>query len=105
MAAARPRPRRAGAGDLVNVGCSADVTIAELAALVQTAVGHRGPIVWDASKPDGTPRKLMDISRLTALGWRARIRGFAGNFDADTRPDWCGAPIRLLGFVLLRQLT
>ncbi len=55
-------------GDLVNVGCGSDVTIAELAALVQTAVGHRRPIVWDASKPDGTPRKLMDISRLAALG-------------------------------------
>ena len=56
---------------LVNVGSGEDQTIAALAALVQRIVGHRGDIDWDATKPDGTPRKLMDVTRLQALGWRA----------------------------------
>lgn len=60
-------------GDFVNLGTGTDVTIRELAGLVQQAVGHRGEIRWDASKPDGTPRKLQDVSRMTALGWTARI--------------------------------
>jgi GDP-L-fucose synthase len=70
-------------GDLVNVGCGTDVTIRELAAMAQRTVGHRGAIVWDASKPDGTPRKLMDVSRLAGLGWTARIgleQGMAGAY-------------------------
>ena len=57
----------------VNVGTGSDVTIAELAGLVADAVGYRGTIEWDTSKPDGTPRKLLDVSRLEGLGWRARI--------------------------------
>lgn len=57
----------------VNVGTGTDVTIAELAALVARTVGHRGPVTWDRDKPDGTPRKLLDVSRLTALGWTPRI--------------------------------
>ena len=55
---------------LVNVGSGEDLTIRELAEVVQRVVGHRGPIEWDPSKPDGTPRKLMDVARLQALGWR-----------------------------------
>jgi GDP-L-fucose synthase len=58
-------------GTLINVGCGADLTIRELAELVQRVVGHRGEVRWDATKPDGTPRKLLDVSRLQALGWRA----------------------------------
>jgi len=50
------------------------VTIRDLAELVRRIVGYEGTIEFDASKPDGTPRKLMDVSRLTALGWRALIR-------------------------------
>jgi GDP-L-fucose synthase len=57
---------------LVNIGCGTDVRIAELAQLVKTTVGYEGEIVFDRSKPDGTPRKLMDVSRLTAAGWRAK---------------------------------
>jgi GDP-L-fucose synthase len=57
----------------VNVGTGTDVPIAELAALVADVVGYDGPVTWDATKPDGTPRKLLDVSKLTALGWRARI--------------------------------
>jgi len=59
--------------DLVNVGTGTDVTIKEATETVAAIVGFRGRIVWDATKPDGTPRKLMDVSRLAALGWRARI--------------------------------
>ena len=58
--------------DLINVGTGTDVTIRELTEIVAAAVGYTGRIVWDATKPDGTPRKLMDVSRLTALGWQAR---------------------------------
>ncbi len=55
----------------VNVGTGTDVTIRELAALVGKTVGFRGELVFDTSKPDGTPRKLLDVGRLHALGWRA----------------------------------
>lgn len=58
-------------GPLVNIGCGEDVTIRELAQTVMDVVGFEGGIIFDASKPDGTPRKLLDVSRLTALGWRA----------------------------------
>jgi GDP-L-fucose synthase len=57
----------------VNVGWGEDVSIAELARLVADATGFRGRLRYDTSKPDGTPRKLLDVSRLNALGWRARI--------------------------------
>jgi GDP-L-fucose synthase len=57
---------------LVNIGVGHDLTIAELAALVARVVGYHGHIVYDTSKPDGTPRKLMDVSRLQAAGWQAR---------------------------------
>lgn len=57
----------------VNVGTGSDVTIKELALLVAKAVGYQGDIQWDVSKPDGTPRKLLDISKLTESGWSASI--------------------------------
>jgi GDP-L-fucose synthase len=60
------------AGPLVNIGTGEDVTIRELAETVMDVVGFSGDIVFDASKPDGTPRKLLDVSRLKALGWSAR---------------------------------
>ena len=56
---------------LINIGYGDDVTIAELAETVARTVGFRGRLVFDTSKPDGTPRKLMDSSKLAALGWRA----------------------------------
>ncbi|WP_332847827.1 GDP-L-fucose synthase [Massilia sp. S19_KUP03_FR1] len=55
----------------INVGSGTDITIAEVARLIAEVVGYQGAITFDASKPDGTPRKLLDVSRLTALGWRA----------------------------------
>jgi len=57
---------------MYNVGCGNDVTIRELAETVMDVVGFKGKIVFDSSKPDGTPRKLLDVSRMTALGWQAK---------------------------------
>ncbi|MCZ8103563.1 MAG: GDP-L-fucose synthase [Burkholderiales bacterium] len=68
----------------VNVGCGADVSIAEVATMVAEIVGHKAGLVFDATKPDGTPRKLMDTSKLTALGWQPRIPlrdGLASTYD------------------------
>jgi len=59
-------------GPLVNIGTGTDVTIRELAETVVKVVGFEGDLSFDSSKPDGTPRKLMDVSRLTGLGWQAR---------------------------------
>jgi GDP-L-fucose synthase len=59
--------------DLVNIGCGEDITIRDLAALVGRVVDYHGQIEWDTSKPDGTPRKLLDISKIAKLGWRAKI--------------------------------
>lgn len=58
---------------LYNVGTGTDLTIKELALLIQRTVGHTGDIIWDSSKPDGTPRKLMDVSKLNNAGWKAEI--------------------------------
>jgi GDP-L-fucose synthase len=57
----------------LNVGTGVDLTIRELAEAVAAATGFSGEILWDASKPDGTPKKQLDVSRLAELGWRARI--------------------------------
>lgn len=68
----------------VNVGTGTDVTIAELAELLARVTGYRGRIVFDADKPDGTPRKLLDVSRLHDLGWQARTsleKGLAETYD------------------------
>jgi GDP-L-fucose synthase len=58
--------------ELVNIGTGEDITIAEFARVVAATVGYAGEISFDTSKPDGTPRKLLDVSRLAKLGWRAR---------------------------------
>ena len=71
--------------DIVNIGCGSDISIAELAGLVKQAVGYAGDIVYDSSKPDGTPRKLVDTGRITALGWQPAIGLEAGIRDAY---DW-----------------
>ena len=59
--------------EIINVGCGEDVTITELAALVREIVGFEGGIELDRSKPDGTPRKLMDVAKINSLGWKAKI--------------------------------
>ena len=78
---------------IINVGAGQDLSIAELAALVSEIVGYRGEVVFDPSKPDGPPRKLLDVSRLSALGWHASTdlreglertwRWFGENFRAS----------------------
>ncbi len=59
-----------GQPPLINIGCGEDVTIRELAEMVQAAVGFKGQLVFDKTKPDGTPRKLLDVSRLRKHGWK-----------------------------------
>ena len=60
--------------NLFNVGTGVDLSIKELAEIIQETVGHTGEIIWDASKPDGTPRKLMDVSKMSNAGWIAKIK-------------------------------
>jgi len=59
--------------EIINIGCGEDVTIRELAELICEAVGFDGELVWDRTKPDGTPRKLLDVTKIRALGWRPTI--------------------------------
>ena len=66
--------RRFSATGIINIGTGMDISIEEFARTVAEIVGYRGAIVFDASKPDGTPRKLVDVGRLDALGWRARTK-------------------------------
>jgi GDP-L-fucose synthase len=65
--------RLANPPDWINVGTGEEITIRELTERVSQVTGFRGSVAWDASKPDGTPRKLLDVSRLSGLGWKARI--------------------------------
>ncbi len=76
---------------LVNIGVGEDVSILELAQLVQKIVGYNGTIATDPSKPDGTPRKLMDVSKLAALGWKAQIsleEGIQRVYEEIKDKDW-----------------
>ncbi len=59
--------------EIVNVGCGDDISIRELAELICDIVGFKGELAWDTTKPDGTPRKLLDVAKIHALGWRHRI--------------------------------
>ncbi len=71
-------------GDIVNVGVGEDVSIRELAEMVQRVTGFEGQLAFDASKPDGTPRKLLDVSKIRALGWTASIpleRGISETYE------------------------
>jgi GDP-L-fucose synthase len=65
-------------GEIINVGTGEDVSIAELAGMISTVTGYEGRVVFDPSKPDGTPRKVLDVSRLSRLGWRHAIPLFDG---------------------------
>src|SRR5678815_1366462 len=77
--------------EIINIGTGTDLTIRELAELICEVVGFRGGLTWDKSKPDGTPRKLLDISKIESLGWKATIplrEGIARTYD------WFKAPGR-----------
>jgi GDP-L-fucose synthase len=70
--------------EIINIGCGEDVTIAELAHLIAEIVGFRGALVFDRSRPDGTPRKLLDVSKARALGWQAQTKladGIRATYD------------------------
>jgi GDP-L-fucose synthase len=69
-------------GDIVNVGSGQEVTIGRLAEIVREAVGYQGDLIYDKSKPDGTPRKLLDTTKLSALGWSAHTDLGAGVREA-----------------------
>jgi GDP-L-fucose synthase len=58
---------------LINIGCGQDQTISELADTVRQVVGYKGDVTWDSNKPDGMPRKLLDVSRLAEFGWKPTI--------------------------------
>jgi GDP-L-fucose synthase len=62
-----------GSAEIINVGCGEDISIRELAELICDVVGFDGELAWDTTKPDGTPRKLLDVSKLRALGWKPSI--------------------------------
>tara|TARA_R110000868_G_scaffold107263_4_gene293402 strand:+ start:18653 stop:19618 length:966 start_codon:yes stop_codon:yes gene_type:complete len=82
---------------IVNVGTGIDVTIRELAETVKDAVGFEGRLEWDTSKPDGTPRKLMDVSKLAALGWSSSLplkQGIASTYDWFNEMQTSGAGVR-----------
>ena len=59
-------------GEIINIGVGKDIMIIELAEMIKSTVGFQGELKWDTTKPDGTPQKLLDVSRLNALGWKAR---------------------------------
>lgn len=59
--------------EIINIGAGEDITIKELAEIIKKVVSYEGEIIWDTSKPDGTPRKLLDVSKLKALGWKPKI--------------------------------
>jgi GDP-L-fucose synthase len=59
--------------EIINVGCGEDISIRELAELICDIVGFEGQLAWDDAKPDGTPRKLLDVTKLQNLGWRPTI--------------------------------
>ena len=70
--------------EIINIGCGEDVTIRELAELIRDVVGFDGGLVWDKTKPDGTPRKLLDATRIHALGWQPTIplqKGIAQTYE------------------------
>ena len=83
--------------DFINVGMGEDLPIRDLAELVRAAVGWQGQIVWDTTRPNGTPRKLMDVTRLRALGWQPRIgleegiRRTVAEFVAEYPARWAPA--------------
>jgi GDP-L-fucose synthase len=76
---------------LVNIGIGDDLTIKDLAELVKKTTEYQGNIVWDAAKPDGTPRKLMDVGKLKQLGWEAKItlaNGITKVYEQVKDFDW-----------------
>lgn len=83
------------APDIVNIGVGQDITIREVAELMAQTVGYQGELVFDASKPDGTPRKWLDVSKLATLGWQARTplaEGLRLTYDWFRQSHWAMPP-------------
>ncbi len=78
----------------LNIGTGEDISIAELAELIKNISGFKGKLVFDSSKPDGTPRKLLDVSRIHSLGWKHRI-----NLEEGIKSIWNNAPAEMARFV------
>jgi GDP-L-fucose synthase len=81
--------------EIINVGCGEDISIRELAELICDVVGFKGALTWDTTKPDGTPRKLLDVTKLHDLGWRHSIglrEGIARTYDWFLQNDATEAP-------------
>jgi GDP-L-fucose synthase len=82
----------ADAAPIINIGCGEDISIRDLAELVARVVGFEGRLVFDSTRPDGTPRKLLDVSRMRSLGWTAKIqledgiRRVLASISVDTQP-------------------
>ena len=72
--------------NIINIGSGEDLAIAELVILIKNIIGYTGEIVWNSLQPDGTPRKLLDISQLKAMGWFPRISLVEGLKDTIA---WC----------------
>lgn len=69
--------------EIINIGCGEDLSIKELANKVKAITGYKGKIIWDKTKPDGTPRKLLNIDKLKKLGWKPKInldKGILGTY-------------------------
>jgi GDP-L-fucose synthase len=91
------------AGEILNIGAGEDISIGELASLVAEVVGFGGSIVFDTEKPDGTPRKLLDVSRLQQAGWRATtglregiglaLNDYLSKTEAESARSWRGTPL------------
>ena len=60
--------------EIVNIGTGEDISIRDLAEMIGSIVGYTGSIIWDTTKPDGTPRKLLDVSKINSLGWKHSIQ-------------------------------
>ncbi len=57
--------------EIVNIGTGKDITIKEVAEIIEEVIGYKGEVLWDETKPDGTPRKLLDVTKINELGWKA----------------------------------
>ncbi len=58
--------------EIVNIGTGKDITIEEVAEIIKDVIGYKGEVLWDETKPDGTPRKLLDVTKINELGWKAK---------------------------------
>jgi GDP-L-fucose synthase len=81
---AKADPQVPAAVSFINVGTGEDLTIAQLARMVSSVTGYQGPVLWDQSRPDGTPRKLLDVTRLKKTGWKPQVpleKGIGNVYD------------------------